>query len=144
MNLIPFIIGGGLLAFYYLRRAGENLKVNLTGVSVKKASGLSLPYLLLKFNIQNVTNTFLNINGIVGDIYINDEYFANVSNLNKVVVPANGSLIYEVKVDAGVLDTITNLISLITKKTKKIKITGNLSMNVNGIILPITISRVIV
>lgn len=142
----PFLLGGGLIAYYFygLKSAGDNIKVNLSSVGITKGKGLSLPYILLKFNVQNITNSIININGIVGDIYINGSYFANVSNLNKVVVPRNGSVIYEVKVQAGLLDVISNLMDFIKKKTKKLTITGDLKMNVNNIIIPVSINKIII
>ena len=142
---LPIILGGGLVAYYFyrLKRAGDNIKVNLTSVAITKGKGISLPYLLLKFNVQNITNFQVEINGIVGDILVNDIYFANVSNLGKVIVPKNGSIIYEVKVQAGLLDVITTLSDFIKKKTKKLKVTGELNMNVNDIVFPIKIDRTI-
>lgn len=142
----PFLLGGGLIAYYFyqLKSAGDNIKVNLASVGITKGKGLSLPYVLLKFNIQNITNAIIDVNGIVGDIYINGQYFANVSNLNKVIVPRKGSIIYEVKVQAGILDVFSVLNDFIKKKTKKLIVTGDLKINANNIIIPISINRTII
>ena len=143
---LPLILGGGFLAYYFykFKSAGDNIKVNLSSVAITKGKGLSLPYLLLKFNVQNVTDFIIDINGIVGDIYVNGVYFANVSNLNKVTVPKNSSIIYEVRVQAGLLDVISTVKDFLNNKKKKsLKVTGDLNMNINNIVLPIKIERTI-
>lgn len=143
---LPIILGGGLVAYYFykLKSAGDNIKVNLSSISVQKGKGFSLPYLMLKFNVQNITSAIVSINGIVGDIYLNDQYFANVSNLNKVLVPRNGSVIYEVKVQAGLLDVVSNLKAFLKDKKKKLVISADLKMNINDIIIPIKIDKKVI
>jgi len=142
----PFLLGGGLIAYYFykLKSAGDNIKVNLSSISVQKGKGLSLPYLLLKFNVQNITSAIITIKGLVGDVYINGNYFANVSNLNQVNVPRNGSVIYEVKVQAGLFDVISTLQAFLKDKKKKLSVSANLNMNINDIIIPVTIDKKII
>ena len=143
------ILAVGAAAFYYFKKlkiAGDNLKVNLKTISLsKKSSGLSLPKIILTFEIQNITNSSLNINGLVGDIYINGTYLANVSNLKAMAILPNSALNYPVEIQATFLDAVPLLKDLIFKKGKRtINVTDNLKMNVNNILIPYKIEKTII
>ena len=57
-SLFPIILVLGAAIYYFtrLKVTGDNLKVNLAYIALKKGSGLSLPKIILTFNVQNVTN----------------------------------------------------------------------------------------
>lgn len=151
-NNTKYLIGAGVIAaayyFFRLKRTGQNIKVNLANVSLRRSSGLSLPTVRMDFEIQNPTNGTANIKGVVGDVYINGQYLANVSNLTTTQVKPNSSTIYSVDVKAGITDTITTLISLLSKKNagspKGVNFTADLNVNVNDILFPVKIDRKLV
>lgn len=143
------IVAVGVAALYYfskLKIAGENLKVNLKNISLgKSGGGLSLPKIILTFEIQNVTNSSLNINGIVGDIYVNGSYLANVSNLKTMAILPKSVLTYPVEIQTSFLDAVPLIKDLLLKKGKRtIKVTGDLTLNVNDILLPYKIEKTII
>lgn len=146
--LLGALVVGALYYFAKLKKTADVIKVNLANVKLKKGSGLSLPTIVMSFDIQNPTNNPVNVKGVVGDVYINGQYVANVSNLNQVKIPANGSTIYSVDVKAGISDTISTLISLLKKKkageSKGVTITANLNVNVDDILYPVDINRKLV
>lgn len=145
--ILPIVaVGGGLLYYFSkLKKTGENLKVNLKNISLSKTSGFNLPKIILTFEIQNVTNGTLSLKGIVGDIYINGSYLANVSNLNvKQILPLSVTN-YNVEVQTSFLDAVPILKELILKKGKRtLKVTGDLTINANDILIPYKIDKTII
>jgi len=146
----PYLLGAGLVAWYFskLKKASEAIKVNLSDIKLKKGKGLSLPILELNFDIQNPTGTTVNVVGVTGDVYVNDQYLSNVSNLNAVQIPSNGSIVYTVDVKTSAIDAFNSVISLIKAKkegkSKGLYLKANLDVNVDGILYPITIDRKVI
>ena len=141
---IVLIVGAAIYYFSKLKVTGDNLKVNLVNITTKKSSGLSLPKVILVFQLQNVTNNALNLNAIVGDIYINGSYFANVSNLRPMTIQPKSTSYLDVELQTGVLDVLPIIKDLIVKTGKRnLKVTGNLTLNVNGILVPLKIEKTI-
>jgi hypothetical protein len=146
----PYLLGAGLIAWYFskLKKASDAIKVNLSDIKLKKAKGLSLPILQMNFEIQNPTGTQVNVLGVTGDVYVNDQYLSNVSNLNAAKIPANGSLIYSVDVKTSALDAFKSFLSLVKANKsgagKGINVKANLDVNVDGILYPTTIDRKVI
>lgn len=142
---VVLILGAAVYYFSKLKSTGENLKVNLVNITTKKSSGLSLPKVILVFQLQNVTENALNLNAIVGDIYINGSYFANVSNLRPITVQPKSNTYLDVELQTSVLDALPIIKDLIVKSGKRnLKVTGNLTLNVNGILIPLKIEKTII
>jgi hypothetical protein len=144
----PYYLGIGALLYYFsrLKRTAENVKVNLANVSLKKGKGIALPIIKMDFEVINPTNTSINVNGVVGDAYVNGQFLATISNINKVSIPQYGQTIYSVEVKTGALDAVNAFLSLIKKGsgTKGIRITANLNVDVDGILYPISIDKVVI
>lgn len=141
---IVLIVGAAIYYFSKLKVTGDNLKVNLVNITTKKSSGLNLPKVILVFQLQNVTNNALSLNAIVGDIYINGSYFANVSNLRPMTIQPKSTSYLDVELQTGVLDVLPIIKDLIVKTGKRnLKVTGNLTLNVNGILVPLKIEKTI-
>ena len=146
-SLFPIILVLGAAIYYFtrLKVTGDNLKVNLAYIALKKGSGLSLPKIILTFNVQNVTNNTVNLNAIVGDIYVNGKYLANVNNLRPVYIKPLSNTYLDVELQTSVLDAAPIVKDLITTTGKRnLKVTGNLTLNVNGILVPIKIEKTII
>jgi len=141
----PYLLGGGLILYYFtkLKSASNSIKVNLVDLKLSRGFGLNLPTLTMKFEIINPTNTNVNVLGVVGDVYLNDQFIATVSNLNKIQIPANDKIIYPVDVKASALDAIPAIINLIkTKGTGQgLRVKANLNVNVDDILFPVDIDR---
>jgi len=144
-SYFPIILIAAAAIYYFskLKLTGENLKVNLFNIATKSTKGfLSLPRVILIFQVQNITNNLLSVNGIVGDIFVNGTYFANVNNLAQNIVLPLSTTFIEVEVQAGILDVFPVVKDFLSNKGKKsFLVTGNLTLNVNGIIVPIKIEK---
>jgi LEA14-like dessication related protein len=141
---ILLIVGGAIYYFSRLKVTGENLKVNLKNLGIKKGSGLSLPKINLTFDIQNITNNTVNLYGIVGDIYVNGSYLANINNLTPTYIKPLSTTILEVQLNTSILDAAPIIKDLITTTGKRnLKVTADLKLNVNGILVPLKIDKTI-
>jgi len=136
---LPFIIAGaGLILFYFLSKAkaGKSLKINFFDISFGSGSGFNVPDLFVRFQIINPSRTPITIDSIVGDLIINNENFATISNVEKFTIPAQQTILYKVKVQIGVLNAFTTLYTLFKNK-QKLKVTFNGNVNSSGIMIPI-------
>lgn len=141
---ILLILGAAVYYFSRLKSTGENLKVNLRNISTRKSSGLSLPKIVLSFDVQNVTNNTVNLYGIVGDIYVNGSYLANINNLTPNFIKPLSNTVLEIELQTSILDAAPIIKDLILKTGKRnLKVTGNLTLNVNGILVPLKIEKTI-
>lgn len=136
---VPFIIAGaGLLLFYFWSKAkaGKSLKINFHDISFGSSSGFNIPELFVRFQIINPSSTPITIDSIVGDLYVNNDSFATISNTDKFTIPAKQTILYKVKVQIGVLNVATTFYSLIRNR-KKVNITFNGNVNSSGVMIPI-------
>jgi LEA14-like dessication related protein len=144
----PFLLGGGLLLYYFtkLKSASESIRVNLINLKLSRGTGLNLPTLTMIFEIVNPTNTTVNLLGIVGDVYVNNEYIANVSNLDKVEIPGNNKIIYPVDIKTSVLDAIPALLNLIKNKGtgQGVNVKASLNVNIDNILYPVEVDRKVI
>jgi LEA14-like dessication related protein len=140
----PFIFGAAALgALYYfmrLKKASDTIKVALSNIAIQKSGGLSLPTLVFKFAIQNPTNVAVNVLGITGDVYVNDNFLANATNLSKVVIQPYGETIYPVEVKAGLFDAASVVLSLLKKGTG-LTVKADMNVNVDDILYPVSINK---
>jgi LEA14-like dessication related protein len=143
----PYLLGAGALLYYFsrLKRTAQNVKVNLANVSLKKGKGISLPVIKMDFEIINPTNTPINVNGVVGDAYVNGQFLATISNVNKVTLPQYGTTIYSVEIKTGAFDAASAFLNLVKKGsgTKGLRITADLNVDVDGIFYPVKIDKVV-
>jgi LEA14-like dessication related protein len=144
----PYLLGGGLLIYYFtkLKKASASIKVNLIDLKLSRGTGLNLPTLTMKFEIINPTNTTVNVLGVVGDVYLNDQFIATVSNLDKIQIPGNDKIDYSIDVKASALDAIPAIINLIkTKGTGQgLRVKANLNVNVDDILFPVDIDKKVI
>lgn len=134
-----WIIGLGAVAILYLlskKQASEQLRVNLFNLKLKRKSGINLPDIFLGFKIINPSDTVLSVTSIVGDLFINGNQLSTISNLQRVEIPANQSIIYEVKVETSGLSAIQTLYAL-WKNKSKLKVEFKGVVNSEGFVIPI-------
>lgn len=138
------LIGGAIFYFSRLKSTGENLKVNLSNVSIKSSKGLNLPKIILTFELINVTNTSINLNAIVGDVYVNGSFLATINNLDRVIIGAKSKTNLNVELQTSILDAGSIVKDLIFQKGKRsLNFTADIKLNVNGILLPIKINKTV-
>jgi hypothetical protein len=136
---IPFIIAGaGLILFYFMSKAkaGKSLKVNFHDILFGSSSGFNIPDMYVRFQIINPSSTPITIDSIVGDVIINGNSFATISNTSKFQIPAKETILYKVKVQIGLLNVATTLYDLYRNK-EKFNVTFNGSINSSGLLIPI-------
>lgn len=142
----PLLLIAVVAIFYFSRLgvAATNLKVNLRNISIKKSGGLNLPRILLDFTIQNVTNQPIFFRSLVGDIFINGSYFANISNFNQIQITPRSAVNYPVEVQINFLDFIPLFKQLAFPVGKrKLIVKGKLTLNANNLIIPVEINQTI-
>jgi len=134
-----WLIGLGAVAILYLmgkKSASEQLRINLVNFKLKSNKGFNLPNIFLDFKIINPSDTILSVTSIVGDLFINGNQLSTISNLEKLNIPANQSVIYSVKVETSVLSAIQTLYAL-WKNKSKLKVEFKGVMNSEGFVIPI-------
>jgi len=135
---LPFIVIGAAGLFYFLSKgkAAQKLKVYLKDISFGKSSGFRIPPMFARFRIVNPTNTPLQVDNIVGDIYFNKSMLASIQNLQPVTIPANSEIIYPIKIEASGLSIIQTAYNFIKNK-EKVNISFEGSVNASGVVFPV-------
>ena len=135
---LPFILLGGVAAFYFLSKAGaaKKVKVYFKDVFFGKVTGWKIPDIFARFNIVNPTNTALSITSLAGDIYFNKQVLASVQNLDKIDIPANSEIEYKIKITGSPLQIVQSLWSFIKNK-EKVQFTFDGTVNSGGVIIPL-------
>ena len=130
---------GGLFAFSLIRKAqaGKNLQVIFRTLRVLKPTGIALPTIQAIFTIQNPSSQQITINSLVGELLLNGKLLSNLSNFEKIIVPGNNQVDLPINIRIGLIDVISNVISLLKQKGK---VTAQFEGNVNAenFIIPVT------
>src|SRR5437868_7729725 len=92
--------------------AGKKIETVFSKFRILKPSGFSLPVIQIIFDIQNPSSQQIAVNSLVGSIFVNGKYLANVTNFQKINVPANNQVQLPINVKVGIIDTIQNVIRL--------------------------------
>lgn len=139
-KILPFILtGGAVLLFYFINKGqtAKRLKVIFKNIHFKKSTGATLPDIFADFLLINGTNTPLNINSIVGDIFINDKSLSTIQYLQKLEIPANSTSNLSIKVITPILSLLSVAYNLIIRK-QKFTATFKGTLNSNGVLIPIS------
>lgn len=72
-----------------------------------------VPILTVGIAVKNPTNTTVHINRIAGDIYVNGEYIAQVSNLKGASIAALGETLYKIDVELMVNAIVRELMDVL-------------------------------
>ena len=136
-KLLPFILIGGAVVFYFLSRGGtaKRIRVYFKDLTFGKMSGL-IPEIFARFRIVNPTNTPVSVDSIAGDIYFNQQQLASVQNLSRINIPANSEIVYPIKIQVSAISVLTTIYRFIKNK-ERLKITFDGSINTTGIVIPI-------
>lgn len=132
------LLGIGAVALFFLSRAraGQALKIYFDSLQIGKIKGLRVPDIFARFRIVNPSNTPLSVNSIAGDLFVNGSQFADVQQTEKIDIPGNKEIFYNVKITVNALQAVQTLISFLRQKQKvKIDFTG--TVNSSGLLIPI-------
>ncbi|NDA63441.1 MAG: hypothetical protein EBX50_15585 [Chitinophagia bacterium] len=136
VKILLTVLGIGAAWYYFSKaRAGQNLRINFSGLKFGKFTGLSLP-LQLSFNIVNGSSTPITVNSIVGEVYVNGRVLSTVNNLDRFEIPANSSTVYTTLVQTSAIDAIQVVRGLIKDK-KKLTVTFKGNVNSTGMMIPV-------
>lgn len=97
MNATPIVLGlGAYLAIklFAKKAAADKLSYFVQKVSLR-FSGIT-PVLEIIIGVQNPTNTTINLGSIAGDLYINDNYVANIFSYQLVPIAARSATLYPI------------------------------------------------
>lgn len=133
------LVGGGIfLAWkaYQLAVGTGTLEVIFKDVRVNGP----LNYTII-LTAQNISDADITANSMTGNILLNGEQFASISNFTKTVIPANGQVDIPITVQPSLLDLPGNIQSLIQNggQTLDFTVTGN--VNASGFVLPFTLDK---
>ena len=134
MYILPIAAGAAVLYFMSKAQAGKNIKVYLQGL--KFSGGGIVPNIFLNFRVVNGTSTSVSIDSLVGEVFINNKFFASVSNTDKFNIPANAETYYTVKLSPSGLSTIAIVYNLIkNKQAVTVEFSG--TVNSTGALIPV-------
>lgn len=132
---VLLLIGGGIALWYYagLARAGELMQVVFKTVTFNNLTSLNII-----LGIQNVSNTTININSLVGTVTMNGSTIGSISSFTPTSVPGNSEQQLSVQFDLSVLGLPGIISNIINNPSQQytFAITGN--ANVNGLPVPIS------
>ncbi len=124
---------------YYLGNLGvatNTVNFVFQGVTVN-----SIKDFIINLTVQNVSNANINLNSLAGDIYLNGQPFANISDFTKRVIAANSQTNIQIHVAPNLSSIPATLFEAMTSKDKALNfhITGN--ANVNSLVLPFVLDK---
>lgn len=137
----------GLAAFvaynvFRKKSAAEKLSYYVAKVSIS-FSGLT-PILNVTLGIQNPTGTTLNIGSIVGDLFINGNYVANIAGYQLTQIKPTSNTLYPISARlsiSGLFGEVQDIIDAISKGNYNALLSQNLSFKGNvyaeGITMPL-------
>lgn len=112
------LIGGAALALYYILRkksAIDNLKFDVVGVRPSLAG--SSPTVNLDIRIRNVSSEAIDVNGISGQLILNNTIIGDVYTQLMQQIPAYSDTVAPVKVslyNSGILNSVISFIDNIS------------------------------
>jgi LEA14-like dessication related protein len=136
-NIVLLGVGGYLVIRYFgnLGVAVNTISFILKTVNIKAVNNIQVI-----LTVQNVSNANLTINSMAGDIMLNGEQFASISDFTQRMVPGNSAI----DIPINVRPNYSNLPSYITsmlngQKNFDFTIQGN--ANVNGLVFPFSLTQ---
>ena len=128
---------GGAAALYFLARYSFSQKANFVLQSIKPGGSLLSPRILITFAVQNPTNQRITVKSVVGSIYVDDKFLANVSSYGDQTIQPNAESLFTITARPSVVGVFQSFKELFTQPLGNIEIRFSGSANVDGINLPI-------
>lgn len=113
---LVFIAGLFVIPKLLKGSAISTLRYILTGINFK-FSGL-IPYITLTIAVQNTSNQAITINSISGDLFINGEKTAAISNFQKFVIEGNSEQDITITARLDLTEIISQVIDIFSGRIK--------------------------
>jgi LEA14-like dessication related protein len=136
-TLLLLAIGG--YALYEFTQFG--IAANTVNVVFQGLSFNSIDSVTVNLQVQNVSNASVNVNSMTGNLLMNGNQLASLSDFTQRTVPANGEVTVPITVSLSLLSLPGDISSItqLTGQTIDFKVVGN--VNVNGLVLPINLDN---
>lgn len=132
------VAGGVYLAYraYELAEGTGTMQVVFKGVQVN--SPLNYTVVL---TAQNISNSPISVNSMTGNILLNGEQFASISDFTPVSVPANGQVDIPINVAPSLLSLPGDLQQLLQNGGQTLDFTVQGNINASGFVLPFNLDK---
>lgn len=130
-TIIPIGIGAGAILYYLSKaQAGKNIAVNFKGIKQKGKD------IFATFILQNSSSTKATVNSIFGEILVNGQTLANVSNADTFTINGNDEATYTVKLTPNYISIAQIVLNMLSFKQQiKVQFVGKI--NSSGAIITV-------
>ena len=137
-TMIALIAVGGYFAWKALGlgTAAATLNIVFAGVQMNSVTNYTL-----NFNIQNVTNTLINLNSLAGTVYLNGTNVGNVSTFTPVGIAANDQTSINLTMDLSIFGIGTAIYNLVNTSGSVLNFEVKGNMNVSSLVLPFDVTN---
>lgn len=135
-----FIVGLlALVGWSYISKAnaGKKIQVAFRTLKLLSTKGFSLPTIQAVFTLQNPSSQQIQINSLVGSLFVNGQHLSNISSFEKITIPANNEIDYAINIKTGIIDVVKNVISILKMKNKKFTVTFDGNINAENFLIPV-------
>lgn len=138
-TLILLALGAGAVYYFeQLNTASNSLQVVFQGVRINGPFNYTLNLIA-----QNVSNATLELNSLAADVTVNGNDLGNISNFTPVTIGPNSSTAVNVTLAPSVLSIPGTVQALLQNPTGSFDFKVNGNMNINGLVLPLNVEKVI-
>lgn len=131
----------GLYLIWYISNLGTAVNT-ITVVFKTVIVNNPLSYTVI-LTVQNITNATLTVNSMTGQLNLNSEPMANLSDFTKRDVPANGQVDIPVTVNVSLLDLPEAIQNIITNQSNVLNFNVAGNVNLSGLIVPFNLNNTI-
>lgn len=135
------LIGIGAYTAWYLANLGT--ATNTITVVFKDVKVNGPTDFTVVLTIQNVSNISVTVNSMTGELYLNDNPLAALSNFTQTIVPANGQVDVSVRVQPSLLDLPSAIQNIITNQSPVLNFSVVGDVNVTGLVLPFNLDKTV-
>lgn len=129
---------GGLVLWeaYNLSVGTGTMQIVFKGVQIN-----SLTNYTITLTAQNVSNVSISINSMTGNVLINGNQLASISDFTVRTIPANGQIDIPITVQPSLLSIPVDIQQLITNGGQTIDFTVTGNVNASGFVLPFSLDQ---
>lgn len=138
-NIILWVVGGAA-ALYFLARYSFSQKANFMLRNVKPSGTITQPTVTVEIAVQNPTNQRITVKSIVGSLYVEGKYLANMSSFGDQVITGNSESILKLTARPSALGVFQSIKVLFNTPLKDLDIRFTGSANIDGINVPIDVT----
>ena len=135
---VLLLAAGGLIAFHFLGLgvAGNTFQIVFAGVTPNNVFNYTLA-----FNVQNVSNTLVNLNSLAGTVFLNGQQVGSVSTFIPQGIPGNSQTPVNLTLDLSAFGLGTAVYQLVNTSGSQMNFEVKGNMNVNGMVLPFDVTQ---